>query len=352
MSITLSLCMIVKNEEASLKNTLLSVYDIVDEIVIVDTGSTDDTIKIAKEFKKAKIFETSWEDDFSKVRNLSLSKATSDWILVLDADETVSRKDIARLKELIVPEKNVAFSFTTRNYLKLNVIPGAVSCTHEYAEEEPYSGWIPSDKIRLFPNLKDIRFEKVIHEIVEPSIIKQNIEVLSTDIPIHHFGFQRDEEFQKEKGKMHLRLLKKQLELTPENARCYFDLGFILFSQHNFAEAIKAFKQTIEKKPGFKDAYFFLGKSLHAVQEDSDAIKILEALIALDDNYIEAHYVLGNIFFNQGDIPKALHCYNRVKKDNPVHPEVFFKLGLLMQKQGNLEKAKEYMLRAKEILVK
>src|SRR4051812_11925913 len=95
---TLSLCMIVKNESQWLRQALTSVKDLVDEIIIVDTGSEDSTVEIAKSFG-AKIFSIPWENDFSKARNYSLEQATSDWILVLDADEVIEKTDHLKIKK-------------------------------------------------------------------------------------------------------------------------------------------------------------------------------------------------------------------------------------------------------------
>ncbi|RPI67925.1 MAG: glycosyltransferase family 2 protein, partial [Geobacteraceae bacterium] len=89
---SVSLCMIVKNEQSHLARCLRSVKPLVDEMIVVDTGSSDRTQDIAKIFG-AKVFEFPWNNDFSKARNFSLSKAAGNWILVLDADETISVKD-------------------------------------------------------------------------------------------------------------------------------------------------------------------------------------------------------------------------------------------------------------------
>jgi glycosyltransferase involved in cell wall biosynthesis len=97
---TLSLCMIVKNEEKFLPRCMESIKGLVDEIIIVDTGSTDSTIEIAKRYN-AKIYHHQWENSFSKARNYSLKYATCKWILILDADEEVGRKNAHKLKEVI-----------------------------------------------------------------------------------------------------------------------------------------------------------------------------------------------------------------------------------------------------------
>ena len=96
---TISLCMIVKNEEDVLKRCLTSVKSVVDEIIIVDTGSTDSTKKIAKEFTD-KIYYFKWIDDFSKARNYAFSKATKEYILWLDADDVILPEDIELMKIL------------------------------------------------------------------------------------------------------------------------------------------------------------------------------------------------------------------------------------------------------------
>jgi glycosyltransferase involved in cell wall biosynthesis len=97
---TLSLCMIVKNEEKFLPMCLESVKDYVDEIIIVDTGSTDKTVEIAGKYG-AKIYNHPWENSFSKARNYSLKYATCDWILILDADEEIDKEDTHKLKDVI-----------------------------------------------------------------------------------------------------------------------------------------------------------------------------------------------------------------------------------------------------------
>src|SRR3989344_1140212 len=96
---TISLCMIAKNEEKNIAECLNSVKDVADEIIIVDTGSTDKTKKIAEKFN-ANIVGFKWADDFSAARNESLKHATKDWILVLDCDEVIAREDLPKIREL------------------------------------------------------------------------------------------------------------------------------------------------------------------------------------------------------------------------------------------------------------
>ncbi len=114
----ISLCMIVKNEEENIEHCLSSIQGLVDEIIIIDTGSTDGTKEIAKKFG-AKVFDFKWNNNFSDARNFSLSKATGDWIFILDADEVISPSDHEKIKNLIRKPLDVstAYSFITRNYI-------------------------------------------------------------------------------------------------------------------------------------------------------------------------------------------------------------------------------------------
>ena len=97
--ISISLCMIVKNEEDVIGRCLACVKDIVDEIIVVDTGSTDSTIEIVKKYTN-QIYHFNWVDDFSKARNYAFSKASKDYIMWLDADDIILENDLTNLKQL------------------------------------------------------------------------------------------------------------------------------------------------------------------------------------------------------------------------------------------------------------
>ena len=151
---TLSLCMIVKNEEKMLKDCLASVQDIVDEIIIVDTGSTDTTLGIAKHFN-AKIYHYKWNGNFSDARNESISHATGDWILWLDADERLNRKSLPELRQVIrhKPPGPEIYKINIKNFQK-----------GDY--------YYISDAHRLFTNFFGIEFTGRIHEQISPSLKK------------------------------------------------------------------------------------------------------------------------------------------------------------------------------------
>ncbi|MFS0559085.1 glycosyltransferase family 2 protein, partial [Brevibacillus sp. 179-C9.3 HS] len=111
----LSLCMIVKNEGNCIERCLNSVKHAVDEMIIVDTGSSDDTINICRS-AGASVFSYEWNDDFASARNYGLERATGDWIIWLDADEEVDEADAVKLKELLPDTEADLFSIQLINY--------------------------------------------------------------------------------------------------------------------------------------------------------------------------------------------------------------------------------------------
>lgn len=164
-NITISLCMIVKDEESTLGRCLNSVKDIVDEIIIVDTGSKDNTKEIAKEFN-AKIFDFDWIDDFSAARNYSFSKSTKDYILWLDGDDyidAINRKKLKLLKENF--DKSI--DVVTMNY----------SLTRDERGNTTFS----LKRNRLVKREKNFTWKGRVHEYLEV-----NGRTLNSDITINH----------------------------------------------------------------------------------------------------------------------------------------------------------------------
>lgn len=191
----LTLSMIVKNEEKYLRECLESVKDIADEIVIVDTGSTDRTIEIAKEFN-AQIFEFEWIDDFAAARNHALSKSNGKWILYMDADERLLPESIPHLQKIISGNKK----FGARCL---------IDCPDTY-NNKPSAIMYP----RLFPNDKRNRFTGSVHEQILESLQKNGYKIKDTQIKILHVGYDVPQEEMVIKANRNLKLLEKEFQKT------------------------------------------------------------------------------------------------------------------------------------------
>jgi hypothetical protein len=166
----LSLCMIVRNEAANLPACLDSVAGLADDLVIVDTGSTDATRDIARA-RGARVIEVHWTGDFSAARNLALAEARGAWILVLDADEMLPPASRIRIHKLVAKVPRSAYNLVQKNRL-------ATAGTH-----------VSVHIVRLFPRHAQVRFERPIHEQVNTSLARQGIPIVDTDIVFEHSGY-------------------------------------------------------------------------------------------------------------------------------------------------------------------
>ncbi len=221
---TVSLCMIVKNEERFLEDCLKSVADVADQIVIVDTGSLDSTPDIARKYN-AEIYNFKWVDDFSAARNESIRHATGDWILWMDADERLDPESKTHLKSLLKPESGpVLYKVQIYNQMrqKDNI---HISSAH-----------------RLFNNHKGIEFSGRIHEQISPSAAKLGGEERNSDIIFHHLGYGLESEAQDKKNRRNLKLLLKYVGENPRHAYAHYTLAqhYALTEQHE--NAVKHFR--------------------------------------------------------------------------------------------------------------
>ncbi len=153
---SISVAMIVKDESAQLAECLAGVRGIADEICIVDTGSQDDTLDIARQYG-AKISVFIWCDDFSAARNESLRLCTGDWVFILDADERIAESDLPEMRALSAGPLDCGYRFVTRNYTKTTTVSEFQPCDGADPMAHGFGGWYPSAKVRLFPNHRGAR---------------------------------------------------------------------------------------------------------------------------------------------------------------------------------------------------
>ncbi len=204
---TISACLMVKNEEELLGNCLKSVRDWVDEIIVIDTGSTDKTVEIAQSFG-ARVFHQPWEGSFSKHRNYSMEQATSDWLLIIDADEEMYEEDIPDLLPFLEDPRVKAVS--------LNVL-------NVYGTNEQKQVFLVSP--RLFRRELNARYDGIVHNQVR---LPDDTPVVRTPARLKHFGYDLSPEKMEEKLQRSRQLLEKQLKQDPNNAFAMFNLAQIL----------------------------------------------------------------------------------------------------------------------------
>jgi GT2 family glycosyltransferase/predicted Zn-dependent protease len=224
-----SLTMIVKNEEANLFDCLDSVADLVGEIVIVDTGSTDNTKKIARKFG-ATIVDFPWVDDFAAARNEALKHATGKWIFWMDADDRLDRGNNRKLKQFFahLPEENVAFS------MKCLCVP----------ETGGQSGTVV-DHVRLFRNRPDLRWKYRVHEQILGAVREAGGDIRFADIVIQHVGYQ-DKALRGRKLERDLRLLEMENVEHPDDPFTLFNLASVHLELGRPEEALPFLRRSLE----------------------------------------------------------------------------------------------------------
>jgi glycosyltransferase involved in cell wall biosynthesis len=205
----LSLCMIVKDEEEMLPRCLAAAAPAVDEIVIVDTGSSDRTIEIAREYG-ATVIERAWTGSFSEARNASFDAATGDWLMFLDADEVLVEEDVERLRALRGKTWRECFYLTEISYT--GELGDGTAATHT--------------ALRVFRARPEYRFSGALHEQIADTLplhIPERIE--ATDIRVEHFGYLGAVRDAKEKSRRNIELLLKQRDGGASDPFLHFNLG-------------------------------------------------------------------------------------------------------------------------------
>ena len=228
---TLSLCMIVRDNEDTIGPCLESIKPWVDEIIVVDTGSKDRTPEICRAHG-ARMFEFPWCDDFSAARNESIKYARGKWIFWMDSDDTITEECGRKLKELAAQDH-------PDNLL------GYIMQVHCPGPEGDVS-MTAVDHVKLFRNYPDLRFEHRIHEQIIPAIRRRGGEVAWTDLFVVHSGSDHSVEGRKRKLERDYRLLELDNAERPNHPFVLFNLGMTYADDEKFPEAIKCLKQCLD----------------------------------------------------------------------------------------------------------
>ncbi|WP_028538134.1 MULTISPECIES: glycosyltransferase [Paenibacillus] len=285
---SISLCMIVKNEERCLERCLNSVQNIVSEIIIVDTGSTDRTIEIAKQYTD-KVYSFEWTNDFSEARNYALDQATGEYILHLDADEYLYEG-----VENLQCELDKAYYFLRiRNELGMGRTQ-----THQF--------------VRLFRNQPSMRYEGKLHEQIN---LEKNAHLPSgyMNCVIYHDGYLDSIVKGKNKSKRNMEIIKNAILTSPTSFN-YYNLGLQYYHEGQYANAVNAFKKSysIAKNQTFTSRMLILLiNSLLKLEQYPQALEIASDSILLYPENPTMWYEVGSVYQQIGYVEDAMICFNK-----------------------------------------
>lgn len=330
--ITISLCMIVKNEEKVLERCLNSLKDIVDEMVIVDTGSTDRTKEIATKYTK-NIYDFQWIDDFSAARNFSFSKATKDYIYVADADEIIdeeNQKQFIQLKQILLPEIDIV-QMLYCNQLEFGT-------TYNFDEEY---------RPKLYKRLRSFVWQEPIHEAVrlEPVIFDSDIRIEHKPLSSH-----ANRDFL-----IYLKLMEQGKYISKKLHTMYAKELYIAGDKKDFVNAIPLFEETMLENSRsldeVKEAACVLARAYRLTGREREFFKNTLKEIASNPSS-EICYELGEFYLSQKDYSEAvLWYYNAVYETTSIlnihcgGDLALERLAFCYEKLGDFIQAKEFKKR-------
>ena len=311
---SIGLCMITKNCELTVSDTIKSVKGLVDEVVVLDTGSTDNTIAVCKSLG-AKVYEDEWRNDFSLSRNTALGYMSADWVLVLDSDELLSAKDFDKIRSAVNSKNISGYKLLQRNYTNNKNRRDWKKCDGEYPkEEEDWMGYTSSFIVRLFKNDSSIRFKGNVHELVEDSILENGGKIGAIDVSVHHLGYSRKEG--DGNRVIYLEMNQQKAEERADDPNAHFELGIQYFHNKNFAEAENSFQTALY------------------IQENGSSVSL---------NYRKdsSYNMLGVAQERLGKGKEAKETFERGLKDTPDSEQLMTNLGIWYEERNKFKKGLE-----------
>jgi glycosyltransferase involved in cell wall biosynthesis len=304
---SISLSMIIKNEEKFLEGCLESVKGLVDEIIIADTGSTDHSKEIASRFG-AKVIDFPWVGDFSAARNCSLEHCTRDWVLYLDADERLKEGQHSLVHQLIAASAITAYNVIIENPHSLH--------QGTFNQENSYP--------RLFRKAAGIKFEGKVHEQLWPSLTKQKSVVRQSKLVIHHLGYDQGYDVVKQKAERNLELLKSQFAENPDDAYAQFQIGNSLVVLQRYEEAVPILESAIRNRKldiSNRASCYNLLAEVDVKRGNLKAAEVncLESL-KCGPKQLMAHWFLALIYFDLKDFSKAIDALRKIEQLLSLHP--------------------------------
>lgn len=354
----LSLAMIVRDEAADLPRCLASVRALVDEMVVVDTGSTDATWEVAAA-AGARLHRIPWEDDFAAARNVSLDLCRGRWILVLDADEALAPASVAALRAWVFAHDGqdapVALTVDTRNYLPAGVsrrgwqrVPEPDP--HGLPGGPPAPGFVTSGKVRLFPRDARIRFRGCLHETVEASLAQAGIPVETTAVPVHHFGTLRHDPA---KQLRYRQLAGRKVREAPDDPGAWAELCDACLLDQDRSAALEAIDQAVRLSCGRADYALTAGLLWLAEGLPGRAEPLLH-LAATSSRLsgrqrAEALHALARAAMNRGRLQQAGDLLDGAVRLSPYDGEIWNTLGVLAVRSRRGDDAATALQRAAEL---
>lgn len=349
LMLSLSVCIIAKNEETHIEKCLNSISPFVREIIVVDTGSTDATIEIANKYTPH-VYEFEWINDFSIARNYAISKASQPTILVMDADEVLDPESIPHLDDYCSDLRDSA---------------GRVQIINQNEDGNTSKAEI----IRIIPNNNSMKYTGRIHEqvvLTNGSLPK----VMSTEIRIFHFGYSKSVINNQNKIERNIELLLLELQMDPENPYILYQLGKTNYVGGKYEGANLQFQNAIDLLAGQENLPPYLPNllisyaySLLKVKDFDKLFSVVEIGVDLYPDFTDIYFIYGIALMELKDVKyinqireSFEYCLKLGEADSSKYETVtgvgsfraLYNLGVYYEVLGELNKAIEYYKKAEK----
>ncbi len=301
-AVKISLCMIVRDNRHTLDACLGSIKPWVDEMIVVDTGSQDDTPEIAQRHG-AKVFHFPWPDSFAVARNESLRHATGEWLFWMDSDDTISADNGQKLKDLMsgqIPPNVMGFIMQ-------------VHCPNAGPDGDPDVTVV--DHVKMFRNCPDLRFDGRIHEQIMPAIRRAGGELVWTDLFVLHSGSDHSPEGRRQKQQRDLRLLEMEAIEKPGHSFVLFNIGMTYADMEDHASAVPVLTQSIAasepSESHLRKAYALLVASQIQLNQIEQANQVCRDGLELFPSDVELRFRQGFIAQIRGQFEDAVTAYRQ-----------------------------------------
>jgi glycosyltransferase involved in cell wall biosynthesis len=292
----LSMCLITKDEGRNIAACIESVSEAVDEIILVDTGSKDDTVRIAARYG-ARIYEFPWSDDFAAAKNETLKHATGDWVLALDADERLDPANCEKIRQLLENPAYQAYMLQLRSPYTLKSSTQGINTTLA---------------IRLFQNTIGLSYHGRLHERILARTAKREISVANTNITIDHLGYQGNIE-----PKYRRNLSVSQRQKTKHDAFFRYDMARSYMGLGQYPEAMKELKQGLEVSGTAAwlraQMYVLLGDLLIYINKDTEsALTAWQQAMEIDQKIVAPRLRSGKTYYLRGEFEMASRQFESI----------------------------------------
>ena len=347
---TLSLAVIIKNEADMIAELVDTHLTFVDELLIVDTGSTDVGPQKARE-RGARVEKIDWPGSFAEARNRAIELCQNEWVLMLDADERLDLLGQAEVRRQVSEcEEKTVFRLVQRTYTNDAEVLGWRPTSRGSVDCRGAAGYYDVALVRLFPKRPELRFEGIIHELIEPSARRARNRIQDTSIVLHHYKEHQSPSKKSAKNQFYLDLSRRKYEANPGDPQAQLELAMAASACGLYQEVVSLLIPAVRMFPKSLPLAQHLGVALCRCGRFDEVEPALSRSLELHEHKsAELLELMGEAQTKLGKNHKAVELLSRALEVNPRSFRALINLGVAHLGLQNIGAAEQSFVRAQEL---